>query len=279
MNRFVTLSDFARSYVAGRAISPIYAGTLIRRAIALEKFAHERAVGRLLNEQNVNAFLTDLAPGVSTYTLKSYRGDLLTLWRAAADDGLCGYPVLRKIRRDRLEALVVECYTEVEARALAECASEIRGGLPNGVPKRLYWSGVIRAGWDTGLRRGDLWRLKRNAIRPDGSLLIAQHKTGGIAECRLRPSTLAVLDKIGTPQPLAWPHNSWTFGEHFRLIVKAANVHRGTFRWLRRASGSYVESQQMGAGHRHLGHSTPAIFNKHYDARVGAVPLPLPPEL
>lgn len=279
MIRQIALSEFARSYVAGRAISPVYAGTLIRRALAFERFAHEKSICLLLTEQRLNEFLADLAPGMSTYTLKSYRGDILTLWRAAADDGMCPYPVLRKIRRDRLEALIVECYTEAEARALAHAAAEMRGGLPNGVPKRAYWEAIIRAGWDSGLRRGDLWRLRRNAIRPDGSLLVSQHKTGGIAACRLRESTVAALDEIGGASPLAWPYNSWTFGEHFRLIVKAAKVNRGTFRWLRRASGSYVEAAQRGAGYRHLGHASQAIFEKHYDARLGGTQLPQPPEL
>lgn len=34
-----------------------------------------------------------------------------------------------------------------------------RGGYPNGVARRHYWPAIIRAAWDSGLRRGDLWRL------------------------------------------------------------------------------------------------------------------------
>lgn len=274
-----SLAEFARSYISSRPISPVYAGTLVRRAAAFEKFAGARTLTSMLTENNLNAFLASLAGTVSTYTLKSYRSDLLTLWRACADDELAAYPVLRKIRRDRLDALVVDCYSESEARALVSAASTMRGGLSNGIPKRTYWPAIIRTAWDCGLRRGDLWRLKRNTIREDGSFLVAQHKTGGIVCCRLRASTLSALDRIESPSPLAWPHNSWTFGEQFRWIVRTAKIHRGTFKFLRRASGSHVEALLPGAGHKHLGHKSPAIFAAHYDAQLGAATLPQPPEL
>lgn len=96
---------------------------------------------------------------------------------------------------------------------------------------------------------------------------------------RLWPSTVTALDAIAGQPPLAWPYDLSHFRRHFGKIVKGAKVNRGTFKWLRRASGSYVEALQPGAGHKHLGHQSAAVFAKHYDARLGAATLPLPPEL
>lgn len=275
----VTLVEFARLYLNARDVSAMYAGTVLRRAKAFQEFIGEPVPIRLLTEHNVNAFLASMAGIQSPWTLKSYRGDLLTLWRAAADDGLCNYPVLRKIRRERLDALTPDCYSSDDARKLLDVAGALKGGLPNGVPKRSYWPAAIRAGWDSGLRRGDLWKLRRDQIRDGGTALIAQSKTGRVAVVRFRPSTMAALESIPNPQPLYWPLSGWAFGEHFREIVRAAKLRKSTFKFIRRASGSYVELQQPGAGHKHLGHTGPQTFNTFYDARLWADTLPQPPEL
>lgn len=273
----LTLAEFAQQYVDSRVISAMYAGTIMRRARALELHAGTAAVPDVLTEAAVNAFLASLV--VSPHTRKSYRGDLLMLWRAAADDGLVAYPIPRRIRRERLPALVVQCYSHAEATAMLAATDKLRGGMANGVGRRAYWRAMIMAGWETGLRRGDLWRLRRDAIRPDGSAVIAQHKTGKLVVCRLRASTLAAVDAIGGPTPLAWPYSGWAFGEQFRKIVRLSGVNRGSFKWLRRASGSYVEAATPGAGHKHLGHAHADTFSAHYDAQLGGAPRELPPPL
>jgi hypothetical protein len=95
----------------------------------------------------------------------------------------------------------------------------------------------------------------------------------------LRPSTIAALDAVGLEEPCRWMLDPSFFGRHFRAVAKAAGVNRGTFRFLRRSSGSYVELQQPGAGGKHLGHADGRTFGKHYDARLGDHDLPRPPEL
>lgn len=272
-----SLTDFARRVVASRPMSRVYSGTLIRRAAALQLFSQTDSLEGCLTEPMVNGFLANLDG--SPYTKKSYRGDLLLLWRAAADEGFVPYPMPRRIRRERLPDLVVECFTEDEARQIVTTCRTLRGGLPNGVGKRLYWEAIVRAAWDTALRRGDLWGLRRDCIRGDGTAIVVQNKTGKLASVRFRPSTIAALDAIGGTAPLGWPLNSCSFGEAFRKIVRASGVQKGTFRWFRRASGSYVEALQPGSGHKQCGHSTTAVFNKHYDAKLAGTNWPQPPEL
>lgn len=273
----MTLSAFARRYTQARDLSPVYVGTLCRRAAALELHAGGGPIASILTETKVNGFLASLGV-VSPYTFKSYRGDLLTLWNSAADEGLASYPMGRRIMSRRAPALVVECYDVSEARALVEYANRIGGELANGVPQKLYWPAAIRTAWDSALRRSDIWRVRRDYIRPDGSLRLAQHKTGLLVRCQLRMSTVVALYAIGSPVPLYWPHNPWTFGEQFRKIVKASGVGRGTFKFFRRSSGSYVEAAAPGSGHLQLG-NTQSVFAAHYDAKLGGVSWPQPPEL
>ena len=116
-------------------------------------------------------------------------------------------------------------------------------------------------------------------MRPDGSLRLIQHKSGRLVTVSLRSSTLAALDAIKLPMPLEWSITRGQFDKNFKKIVARSGVNRGTFRWLRRSSGSYVESIMPGAGHRHLGHADASTFRRHYDAQIGGSTLPLPPEL
>jgi integrase len=273
----LTLTAFARQYVDCRQVSAAYAGNLAKRAAALELFAGQRDVRELLTEPIVNAFLRSL--NRASATVRSYRSDVLSLWNAAADLDIVPYPVMRRIYQPDVPRLVVECYTVEEVRAILAAAKRVVGDYPNGVAKSRYWTAAILLAWDTGIRRGDVWLFRRDAVRPDGSVRIVQHKTGQLVTAKLRPVTVAAIQVIGLPQPLKWSLDPSFFGRHFAKIVKQSGVCRGSFKWLRRASGSYVEMIHPGAGHKHLGHSTPQIFDRHYDAKLGGHTLPQPPEL
>lgn len=274
----VTLADFARRFTDSRELNPDYAATLRSRAAAFQRQAGESRIAAVLSETRLNAFLASLADR-SPYTVRGYRTDLLTLWYAAADDGLAPYPVARRVRRKPLPELLVECYTVGEAQALLAAAGELAGRYPNGVARADYWRAAIRLAWDAGIRRGDVWAFRRDVVRPDGTLRIVQRKTRRVLVARLRATTVAALNRIGQPQPLAWTMCAERFGKHFRALADAAGVTRGTFKWLRRSSGSYVEAQQPGAGHKHLGHCSAATFARYYDAHLGRCTLPQPPAL
>jgi integrase len=274
----ISVMSFARQYVAARRLSMVYSANVLRRAAAIQVYANEQSLTRVFREPVVNGFLQSL-PDRSPFTIRSYRSDILALWNAAADANLTPYPVMRRIHCPRVPALLIDCYTIDEVRLLLIAASVAAGYYPNGIAKRLYWSGAVRLAWDTGFRRGDVWAFRRDAVRPDGTLRIVQHKTQQVVTVGLRASTVAALDAIGGHLPLRWPLDPSFFGRHFRSLVKASGINRGTFKWLRRASGSYVEVSQPGAGYKHLGHANPQIFHRHYDAKLGGHTLPMPPPL
>jgi integrase len=273
---------FANRYVVARSISPVYAERLRKRSCALAKFALTARLSDVFTEDVINRFLTSLSR-LSPPTVKSYRQDLLSMWNAAADLDLVPYARARRIKRIKCPELLIECFTLEEARAILEQAKKCYPyPMRSGISRRLYWPAVIMLAWDTGLRRGDCWAFKKSCIRPDGTARIVQRKTQQVLSVRLHPSTIAALNAIPLDPPCRWPgsvSNPTRFGIQFKAICRAAGVNRGSFKWLRRASGSYVEVQMPGAGSKHLGHSCPQMFTKHYDGKLGGHTLPQPPDL
>ena len=154
----MNLCEFVARYIAVRPICQEYATNLSKRAEKLSRFAGRSDLPGVLNEATVNAFLATLS-SLSPYTQNKYRQDFLAVWRAAADEDRIPYPQSRRIKRVRIVPQVIDCYLYHEARALALAAELLRGAYPNAIARRHYWPAAIRCAWDSGLRRGDLWRL------------------------------------------------------------------------------------------------------------------------
>ena len=271
----MSVEDFLQRYLDIRSVCNGYANTLQKRFAKLVAHAGRNDLAGVFNEAVINSFLGSL-DGVSPHTWNKYRADFLSVWRAAADEDRVPYPQSRRIKRVRAAPLVIECYLEQEARSLVSAAEHLPGAYPNGVARRHYWPAIIRAAWDSGLRRGDLWKLKRSDIRADRTLVIAQNKTGKVHVAKFHTSTIEALVKAGGH--LSWPICEWCFGVHFQEIVVASGIGRGTFRWLRRGSGSRIDADHPGLGHEQLGNSR-VVFDRHYNAKLNAHKRPMPPEL
>jgi integrase len=276
------IQDFTEQYVAGRDLSRAYGYNLRKRAQRIADFTGSAELADVLTEEGVNRFLaslTDLTP----VTVRSYRSDVLSLWNAAADLDLCGYPVMRRIRRPKCPRQVIECFTVDEVRAMLTFTGGMYGyPLSNGVDRGVYWNAIIRLAWDTGLRRGDCWAFRKSWIRDDGTARVVQRKTQQVVLVRLHRSTIDALDAIPHDAACDWPgkvSNAPRFCKQFKALVRKAGVSRGTFKWLRRSSGSYVDLAQPGSGSKHLGHSSSQVFGQHYDAKLGGKGGPMPPEL
>jgi hypothetical protein len=273
-----TLSEFAQLYVSRRSLAPAYANTLIRRPVLYETWLGKTVLCETCNEAALNAFLKSLQGRRSPTTVNKYRQDLLTLWNAAADDDLVPYPIGRRIRRERHDQVPIECYNVEEVRAIIMAAEQLKGCYENGIARSFYWLALVRFAWDTGLRRGDCWRFEKAWVRADGTFRMVQNKTRRIIRRRLRRKTLAAINRIDAATPLAWPlKNEWSFGFQFKRLIDTAQIDRGTFKWLRRATGSHIESMYPNAGQLALG-NTLQVFNSHYNADLAGDVL-MPPAL
>lgn len=147
--------------------------------------------------------------------------------------------------------------------------------------KAAFWRALILVGYSTGLRLGDMERLAFDDIEPDGTLIVTQHKTGATIRCCLLPAAHEAVKAI------RWPVRRLIFGgvicrrayfDAFKEIVRAAGL-TGTTKWLRRTSGTLVESIAPGRGHEQLGNGR-KVFESHYlDQRQIAMTRPMPPGL
>ena len=221
--------------------------------------------------QRVNDWLDDLRENRAPDTVRTQRGNLLVVWWWAFREGLIDEPPLR-VRRLRPVSRSPQAWTLQEVHQLILAAE--RDPL-----RPLWWSSLIRTGYDTALRLGDLLRLRRDAVAD--TLEIRQGKTGRVVAVRLRPETLAVVRRhLGHPtsSPLCWP--LWgrreAFYRGFRAVVARAAIRPGTFRWLRRSAATQLEREQPGRGTELLGHASRRTTEAWYldRSQLGSAPLP-----
>ena len=278
-----TVGHYARDgYSLIRDVRPESLRQLVMVADLFERWAGGPVPLEQLDEASVSAWLRDYSATVKPATVRSKKNQILALWRAAADDGLCEEPSARRVRRVRVPAQVVTAWTREEVEQLLRAAA----GLPRrhrcGLSRAAWFDLAIRVAWDSGLRWGDLITLRVDAVRPDGTTVV-QSKTGRVVSFRLSPATLEALAATLRDCPRAlvcpWPASHETFTDQVRLLVARAGIRAGTWKWIRRGSGTDVELQADGAGHRHLG-NTRAVFDAHYgDQTILGRRTPAPREL
>ena len=276
MFRPTTLIDLADSYTNSRDISSLYAATIKNHASKYATFLGSPDLETCLNYDAANNFLAWMDGQVKRRTLKSYRASIITLWRFAVSVSLANPPDPSRIILRRIDWNPPECYVIDEIKALISTAQAMRGWMHDRTRRSHYWEAAIRVGWETGLRRGDVWRVDSQRLR--GPILATvSNKSRQLTVHELTDETVAALRRLDRrPTTLHWPHRGSAFEYWFARLVADSGVCRGTFKWLRRASGSYVEQACPGMGSRHLGHTNAATFRKHYDARLIAQPGTLP---
>jgi len=262
-----TLSAYVReSYALIRDVRP---ETIRQYQIVADLF--ERWAGgpvRLdeLDETSVSAWLRDYATTAKPHTVRSKKNQILALWRAAADDGLASEPSARRVRRVRCPEQVVDAWTKAEVEQLLRTAAGLPRRHRSGLSRAAWFDLAIRVAWDSGLRWGDLVALRVDSVQPDGTTVV-QSKTGKAVTFRLSPTTLEALAATlaACPRRLVcpWPASHETFNDQVRTLVAKAGIRAGTWKWIRRGSGTDVEAQADGTGHLHLG-NTRGVFEASY---------------
>ena len=222
-----------------------------------------------LDERSVSLFLRDYADRVAPATVRSKRVQLLALWRAAADDGLCDLPT-RRVRPARVPWTAPVAWTHSEVELLLGACRGLKRPHNSGLSRPDWWSLAIRVAWDLGLRWADqMLRLRVAAIAPGGILAFPQHKTGRVVIVRLSEPTLEALraSLVIAPRDLVtpWTSSHATFGDQFQRIIDRAGVRPGTWKYIRKSGATNVEIQRPGAATRHLGHAPGSmIAARHY---------------
>lgn len=264
------LSDYLNEYLLTHKAVPKYRkqlrytidcyGRFLGRAAALDDF----------NDKSLNRYLAHLQElDWSPSSIKGERARLLAIWRDAFAEELVELPPLR-VRSVVVPESVIDAWDEVQlVRLLARCES-LKGRFKNRwrTDRRDYATALVMTAYELAARLGDLEDLTFDDVAADGSVFWIQNKTGKEHAGVLSPETIAAMKRI------AHPDRRTIFGRvlnrrYFyrwinKLIASAELV--GTFRWIRRSSGSLVERDNPEWGHRQLG-NTAQVFRKHYEAK------------
>lgn len=196
--------------------------------------------------------------GNSDYYLRSLRSGLVAILRDARGSG----PVER-VRSVRTGPLKPGAWTAAEVERLL-------AAIPRAVADddgQWYWTVVIALAYYTGFDRCDVQRITRADIRNDGLIPFFRSKTGRPALVAIPAELLGYIDQRAPVKGAVVPLR--TSPEYFRRVFKrivAAAGLKGTFKKIRKTSGTLVESEQEGRGHVHLA-NTRSIFERHYQAR------------
>lgn len=269
-----TVHAIANRYVRTRPLSLMHAQIFCSRVGKLSDFVKSDAAEDCFTEDAVNRFLGRYSTSHAPHTVKGMRGDLLTAWRHCADLGLVPMPDSRAIRIRKPPQSIPDCYTVAEVRQLIADCRFLKGSYGE-TSRELYMSTLIRLGWETGLRLGDCWQITSDQLRGD-KLVRVSAKSGLRTVHELSQPLQDGIRQLGN---LGWKLSRASFPHHFRT-VRDVSVGRGSFKWLRRSSGSYVAAQYgEAAGASHLGHSNLATFRRYYDSRLVEGHRPHPPIL
>jgi integrase len=211
------------------------------------------------NAETVSEFLRDKqVAGARPWYVKSLRHGLKSLLVSSGDNG--------RIRTVKLKPLEVEVWREPEVAKLV--AAIPKAVFPfddsmHALGRRFFWRTIVLGAWYTGLSFGDLITLDESHVDESGRVEIRRSKTGKRVITWMPPELLADVSGRGATfwEPPIGPEQ---FRKEFRRIVIAAQLV-GSFKKLRKSSGTRADELQPGRGHVHLG-NTRRVFETHYQA-------------
>ena len=264
------MNEHAEAYLLSRPTCPQYARQIRSRTKLFTTWLDGRQpTARLLNE-----YLTALEQrGLKPETVRGYRTSLLAVLRFS------GWSPETPVRHVRMRDKQVDCFSLEELRLLVKTAEKMDGSLPNGLAYREFWPLAIRSGYATGLRYGDLFDVPSRSIQGDGVCHVVQSKTGRGVTVKFPAEALRLIKRHGLDKAIPWPYSGNQFRIEFKALLIASGVRRGSWKWLRRSAGTYMEAAKPGFGHKLLGNAAD-IFRQHYWAFKLLNPGPIsPPEL
>lgn len=291
------LSEFATMYADSHEYG-LRASSVVQIKSAIASF--RRWLGREpefrdLNSATVNSWTEWLNQNRRPDTVRTTRGTILTLWRAAADQCSIPAPVkVRKLRKAKHNPLawraqeILDLVNTIDPPGMP-WKSRIQKRLKNGLPFSLFFSSLILAGYDTGIRLGDLLRLRWCDLRFSKSggvsVSITTSKTGDTVFRELSPRAVSALEDFrksiaAKDSDVIWP--LWGRREAFykavRKIVERAGITRGTFRFLRRAAVTQSDIVSFGSGQKIAGHRDARVTAESYrdQAQVNSDPMRAP---
>jgi len=231
-----------------------------------------------LGDAVVSDWLQHLQTCYASRTVATHRANLMTVWRYAADRGLCGWP--GRIRRCRRPTPDPRAWTLEEVRRLVEAARESPGGRRNG--RRVAWSDwlptLLLVTYETGLRRTDVLEMHRGDVDDCGRVRVRMRKTGRVAYRMLSEQTAARLRELPGDRPLAI--DGKTLDRQLRRLCERACVASGGLQRLRRTGATYCyRTGGIEAARAYLCHETETCWRNYVDRSIGDRCPVMPPRV
>ena len=216
------------------------------------------------------------AAGAAKKTISQKRGDLLSLWRFAFEEGHSDIPP-RGVRKIKLERQIPAAWSIDELRRLLEAAASLPGWFSWGVKRADLLVALIRVCYDSCGRIGAVMAARRADLQsPRLRLRAESQKHGADQIVKLAPETLEALAKIdtGSERLIDWRHDSAangykTLNEWLSRCLRAAGLpdtRRDKWQKIRRTT--YTQVWIAGgpqAAQRAAGHSTLALSRNYLD--------------
>lgn len=273
----VTLRDWCARYSLRRGLCAKAAYFVGRTVELFDLWLQRPSTIRDLDEDTASQWIAWLETKYAPRTRSGLRGNLICLWRFIAEEKQVQWP--GKIRRAPKPEPQPVAWTLDELRRLRLAALAASGTIKNGASRRLYLVTLLDAAYESGLRRGDLWRLEQNHFLGNGIIAVRQNKTGAPHEPQINEDTLSSIRLLPGKFPLKWPGTEKGFYDCWRIwMLRPSGVRRGVLQQIRRTGATHLESIRPADTQRYLGHKTPTM-KKHYVDRSQAYgPAPQPPK-
>lgn len=221
----------------------------------------------------------------SAATIRGKRSDLLGLWRHAWNNQYTEtMPRSEQVRRMKKSLAAPVAWTLDDLGKILKATDSLPGFCrKSGVRWSTWWRAYLLVAYDSALRLSDILDLRFDQIGAE--FLIVQQKTGDSHMVYLTPPTLEAVKEIRQPVRklvFEWKHCRAGFYTSFNKLVKSAGVKRGTSKFIRRSSASYVERDAPGgaAVAAHLGHRTIGLAARNYvDPTIAVVARVRPPAI
>lgn len=273
------LSSLVDEYVLFRALSK-NSEYQLRNSVRLFELQLRRAASLDdLSDRSVSLCLVYAEQSQSPRSVANLRTNLLCLWRFACDRQLVAPP--NRVRKATRPDPCPIAWTLGELRKILQQCESLRGVFRNSVSRPLYCSTLVRFCYESGLRRSDVWRIERVQIRPDGSIVLRQHKTKRTHTPRIRLDTLAGINRLPGDPPLRCPFAST--GDWYQFwrveVIDPAAVRHGALQQIRRTGASWLAVDHPDAVQRYLGHRTPSMQRYYVDESIARPQQYLPPEI
>lgn len=246
------LTELCRLYCDGRLNLSAGAADQLRYAVrAFAAWLNREPILADLTKMQVIAFLRAYAADHSPATANSKRSALLTLWRAAAEEGYLPQPP--RIEKLRAPERLPVVWTLAEMRQLLDAAELVEGEWHD-VPTRLCWRFGLLCLWDSAARIGELLTAELTDVDLTAGTWYApaNHRKGRRADklYRLHGDTLAAIrESLAWPRKLLWPfpHKRGQVWRHFERLLLLAGLPSGAkrkFHCVRRTAETYAAAER-----------------------------------